>query len=454
MRLGLGLGLTRQSGGITDPSVFDGGTMRLYSGSTAADAGDALASAAIPSPSFGFPSANGIRNKSGVWQLAASLNGQIRGFYLESSDTLSSAFLTVTESGGGGDVIIDHADLQINDVVTVSTLAWDTTGGASSLTAISRDSGSAAGGTVVVLTGTGFNGIPNVLFGAAPATGVVVNSSTSITCTVPAHAAGAVNVSIGSHVLTNGFTYWAAPTTTYASQTFEGGVITPFATDLTVNDTAALSTTLAVSPTHSVKITCGNPGDGSGGIGTIQFICPNNAALIAHNPNGVFFRFFAAADSTLLTNLNSGGNGFDGGTKQIKIGLQRYDNSGSGQPGWLLLVIGPAGGGSTNEIVALADDGVIAITGGRTGVIMAANTFVEVQVCLIRIPGSNTGRAILWLDGVKKVDVTHVDDGSYDFGKNADTGTDQLFLRAGATYHNVTGALYVDNMAVADGYIN
>ena len=52
------------------------------------------------------------------------------------------------------------------------------------------------------------------LWRSAAATGITVVSSTSITATTPAHAAGAVNVVVsgsnGSSTLTNGFTYSAS----------------------------------------------------------------------------------------------------------------------------------------------------------------------------------------------------------------------------------------------------
>lgn len=71
--------------------------------------------------------------------------------------------------------------------------------------------GLAAGGTNVTLTGTGLGGTSGVTFGGTAATNVVVVSNTTITCTTPAHAAGAVNVvatnAAGNGTLTGGFTY-------------------------------------------------------------------------------------------------------------------------------------------------------------------------------------------------------------------------------------------------------
>lgn len=89
------------------------------------------------------------------------------------------------------------------------------------LTLVSPNHGPASGNISVTITGSSIpqDGSTIVYFGGIQATNIVVNSSTSITCTVPAHALGAVNVTmtgtgivVGSPVtLTNGFTYANAP---------------------------------------------------------------------------------------------------------------------------------------------------------------------------------------------------------------------------------------------------
>lgn len=71
--------------------------------------------------------------------------------------------------------------------------------------------GLAAGGTNVTIIGNGFAGATGVTFGGTAATNFVLVSDSYITCTTPAHAAGAVNVVVtdpaGNGTLTNGFTY-------------------------------------------------------------------------------------------------------------------------------------------------------------------------------------------------------------------------------------------------------
>ena len=88
------------------------------------------------------------------------------------------------------------------------------------VTSISPTTGSPLGGTSVTLTGTGFYSGAAVLLGASSCTSIVVTSTTQITCTTPAQATGAVNVSVSntgttSGTLTNGYTY---TTTSYAQQ--------------------------------------------------------------------------------------------------------------------------------------------------------------------------------------------------------------------------------------------
>ena len=83
--------------------------------------------------------------------------------------------------------------------------------GTPTVSSVSPNNGPTAGGTGVTITGTNFAAGATVTFGGTAATNVVVVSSTSITATTPAHAAGAVTVTVTvngqSGSLSNGFTY-------------------------------------------------------------------------------------------------------------------------------------------------------------------------------------------------------------------------------------------------------
>jgi hypothetical protein len=89
---------------------------------------------------------------------------------------------------------------------------------APTVTGISPTSGSSNGGTALTITGTGFLAGATVSLGGTAATGITVVSSTKITATAPAHAAGAVNVVVTntdgqSGTLAGGYTYTSASST-------------------------------------------------------------------------------------------------------------------------------------------------------------------------------------------------------------------------------------------------
>ncbi len=91
-------------------------------------------------------------------------------------------------------------------------------------------SGPAAGGTAgVVINGTSFDGGTTVTFGGAPAT-ITAVTSTAITCTTPAHVAGAVDVVVSgngqSATLAAGFAYLPGLTSLdVAAGTASGGTV-------------------------------------------------------------------------------------------------------------------------------------------------------------------------------------------------------------------------------------
>jgi hypothetical protein len=64
------------------------------------------------------------------------------------------------------------------------------------VTGIIPQTGTAAGGTVVTITGTGFTGATAVTFGSTPAIDVTVFSDSSITATAPVGTAGTVDVTV------------------------------------------------------------------------------------------------------------------------------------------------------------------------------------------------------------------------------------------------------------------
>ena len=122
--------------------------------------------------------------------------------------------VTVTTTGGTSAV-------SASDQYTFTAAATPTPTPAPAVSGVSPNSGSTAGGTSVAITGTNFSGATAVKFGTTAATTFTVNSATSITATSPAHAAGAVDMTVTTSGGTSAtsasdqFTYTtAAPTPT------------------------------------------------------------------------------------------------------------------------------------------------------------------------------------------------------------------------------------------------
>ncbi len=165
-------------------------------------------SAAISAPSVVISSSTGNSASVASAGTGATYNWSISGgtitagngtnaitFTAGATGTLT---LSVTVTNGNGCSATSSANVSVVDPVTV--------------TSIKATSGSSAGGTSVTIRGTGFASGATVTFGGVAATNVVVNSSTKIFCTTPAHAAGDVDVVVtntntASGTLSGGFTY-------------------------------------------------------------------------------------------------------------------------------------------------------------------------------------------------------------------------------------------------------
>lgn len=143
---------------------------------------------------------------------------------------------------------------------------------------VAPSAGPIAGGTSVVLTGSGFTGATAVSFGATPASAFTVDSDAQITATSPAHVAGTIDITVttpggtSATSVNDQYTYCAVPSITgiipnagpvaggtsvaitgtglalTSSVTF-GGVA---ATSFTVNSDTSVT---AVSPAHATGVT-------------------------------------------------------------------------------------------------------------------------------------------------------------------------------------------------------
>ncbi|MGV9840231.1 ice-binding family protein [Nocardia niigatensis] len=200
------------------------------------------------------------------------------------------------------------------------------------LTSISPVSGSAAGGTTVVLTGTNLTGATAVSFGGTPATSFTVNSSTQITAVTPAHSAGTVAVTVTTAGGTsNGvaFTYIAVPTLTSIAPTSgppSGGTVAVLtgtgltgATAVSFGGTPAIlfavnsDTQITVlTPPHvagTVQVTVTTPGGTSNGVAFTYIAVPTLTSIVpnAGPPSGGQVAVLTGTGLTGATAVSFGG---------------------------------------------------------------------------------------------------------------------------------------------------
>jgi hypothetical protein len=136
------------------------------------------------------------------------------------------------------------------------------------VTGISPNFGPVTGGTSVTVTGTGFVSGAALTFAGAPATGVTVVSTTSITATAPAGTVGAVDVVVinpdsQTGTLAAGYTYIGPPTVTTLSvttgPTVGGTALTitgaKFVAGATVTFGSAAGTSVTVVSATSITVT-------------------------------------------------------------------------------------------------------------------------------------------------------------------------------------------------------
>jgi hypothetical protein len=124
------------------------------------------------------------------------------------------------------------------------------------VTDVTPSKGSTAGGTKVVITGTGFTDADAVTFGGTVATIIGIDSDTQITVTAPAHASGTVHVQVtaasklvSANTRADVFTYIALPPAR-ATTTVTPIIVTPITkTPTTVTQTTVTQTTVMVTAT-------------------------------------------------------------------------------------------------------------------------------------------------------------------------------------------------------------
>jgi hypothetical protein len=183
--------------------------------------------------------------------------------------------------------------------------------GLPTVSALAPNSGPVAGGTAVVITGTGFSGATAVKFGTTAATTFAVTNATQIAATSPAGSAGAVDVTVTTPTGTSAisasdkFTYVQAPTVSALAPTtgpvaggtsvvitgtnLTGATAVKFgllaATAFTVNSATQITATSPAGLAGAVDVTVTTPGGTSAAIAADKYTYAPAPTVVSLAPN-------------------------------------------------------------------------------------------------------------------------------------------------------------------------
>ncbi|NVJ13058.1 IPT/TIG domain-containing protein [Myxococcus sp. AM010] len=169
---------------------------------------------------------------------AAEVNVRIGGVAATNVVRVSASTLTATAPA--------HAAGMVDVEVQNAGGAWVTLANAftySDVSAVEPSRGPVAGGTALVIRGSGFDPAATVTLGGVPATGVVWRSANELAATTPAHVEGTVDLEVhnpgGALTLANGFAYSPITAIEPAVGPLAGGTVVvlrggPFADGTTV----------------------------------------------------------------------------------------------------------------------------------------------------------------------------------------------------------------------------
>jgi hypothetical protein len=115
---------TVQADALAD--IYDGGTVKIYTGSQPADpnsaaSGTLLATITIPTPAFGAAVA-GVVTLAGVWSVNASVTGTAGYARVATSDGLKWFDVIVSDIPGGNNLLISDLDIVATNLVQVTSL--------------------------------------------------------------------------------------------------------------------------------------------------------------------------------------------------------------------------------------------------------------------------------------------------------------------------------------------
>jgi hypothetical protein len=251
-------------------------------------------------------------------------------------NVVSGTSITATAPGqtaGSVSVVVTNTDSQNGTL----TNGYSYTNPAPKVNSIAPNSGPAPGGTSVTITGTGFLSGATVSLGGTAATGVNVVSSTSITATTAAHAAGVVSVVVTNSdsqnsTLSNAYTYVAPPTATGINPStgpigggnvatiigtnFVSGTTVSFggtaATGVTVAGSTSITATVPAHAAGAVDVVVANPDGQSSKLANGYTYSAAEPSLGLGIPYGDPNSATVAAGQTATYTLSIGGEGMSG----------------------------------------------------------------------------------------------------------------------------------------------
>ncbi len=209
---------------------------------------------------------NETPDSAGPTEIVVGTGGNSHGSdVIPDSNVVASDFndfgvLQMTLKSTGADFAFKTVSNGTQDSGTINC-QQPTGSGVPTVTGVSPNTGSTAGGTTVTISGTNFTGASAVRFGSVAATTFKVNSSTSIAATAPAEGASTVDVSVTSAGTSatgppDQFTYTAPPgaiTTVGSSTSAEASGLTTLAVaPQTVGDVMAVSAKAERGGAHAV----------------------------------------------------------------------------------------------------------------------------------------------------------------------------------------------------------
>jgi hypothetical protein len=335
-----------------------------------------------------------------------------------------------------------------------------------SIRTISRQAGSSAGGSKVVITGSGFQAGATVAFGVSPSKSSTVIDGTRMEVITPPHAPGLVNIVVtnpdhGTSTLKDSFEYMQAADTYYFNENFEDGSLGKVVgeTDGVGNcQIPQVQTKFAATGTNAVRTGALNTGPCSTSRLTYGFcnaeghdfhnvgVYPCNPA--AANANGFYARFRIMLDQNAIDACK---------TNQCKLHLARYQPGEPCQPPsrltncpWDQTGLGPAlGSNPTNNLATFPDSGLVNGLALTPPVPLLAGVWYEIEFHYIRNTTIHVGMYTMWVNGVKAISYRDVTIGSDDLAAKQTLQVGLVVNESPVAAFNI----YIDDVAAADGWI-